>query len=279
MCSCMPIPDEQSAQEIVSHIPPEALQATLHCPLCGSVAPTRGVIYRVLSRSERWEIAFICPTCGLYTTFDTTHFKVEQVKRLQGSQWATMLRQPERDAAHDDAVTPVRQTDPVAHYLTTFIACAVLWLLLTGSFAPVDLLWGVVVCTGVTALSYRFTAFGAPRWMRRPQGWWAFACLLIEFVRQIIVQNITLSRRVFSPSLPIRPGIVAVPYYIRGDVPLTILSSLMTLTPDTVVVDIDQQKQIMYIHWIDVQNTDPEQMHRHRVYDLEHRVIDWLKDE
>jgi multicomponent Na+:H+ antiporter subunit E len=127
-------------------------------------------------------------------------------------------------------------------------------------------------------MTYRFTAFGAPRWMQRPRGWLAFASLLVEFVRQIIVQNVTLSRRVFSPTMAIKPGIVAVPYTIRGDVPLTILSSLMTLTPDTVVIDVDQQKQMMYIHWIDVQTTDPEQMHALLVHDLEHKVIEWLKD-
>jgi multicomponent Na+:H+ antiporter subunit E len=76
----------------------------------------------------------------------------------------------------------------------------------------------------------------------------------------------------------INPGIVAVPYHIRGDIPLTILSSLMTLTPDTVVVDVDQQKQLFYIHWIDVQTTDPEEMHRMLVYDLEHQLMQWLKD-
>jgi multicomponent Na+:H+ antiporter subunit E len=274
----MPDTEHETAQAIVHRLPVEAQQATLRCPLCGATAPTRGVIYRSLSSGDRWELAFICPTCGLYTTFDTQRVKMEQIAHLHGSQWASVLRHPERNPLSEESANPVPQTDSVAHYLTTFIACAVLWLLLSGSFAPVDLLWGMVVCTGVSALTYRFTAFGAPLWMRRPHGWWAFARLLIEFVRQIVVQNVTLSWRVFSPHMPIKPGIVAVPYRIRGDVPLTILSSLMTLTPDTVVIDVDQQKQMMYIHWIDVQTTDPEQIHTLLVHDLEHKVIDWLKD-
>ncbi len=41
---------------------------------------------------------------------------------------------------------PVQPTQTLAHYLTTFTACAVMWLVMTGSFALVDLLWGMVVC-------------------------------------------------------------------------------------------------------------------------------------
>jgi len=270
--------DHAQAQTIANNLPPQAQQATLRCPLCSATAPARGVMSRTFGSGERWELAFICPTCGLYVTFDTQRLKVEQIARMQGSRWAAQLRQPDVEPLESAQSSPVQQTDPVAHYLTTFTACFVLWLLLSGSFAPVDLLWGVVVCTGVTALTYRFTAFGAPRWMRSARGWWAFLKLLAEFVRQILVQNITLSWRVFSPTMPIKPGIVAVPYTIRGDVPLTILSSLITLTPDTVVVDVDQQKNILYIHWIDVQTTDPQQMYQQLVQELEYKIIDWLKD-
>jgi multicomponent Na+:H+ antiporter subunit E len=274
----MPATQRDDAQAITKRLPEQASQATLRCPLCSATAPARGLIYRQLSSGERWDIAFICPTCGLYITFDTQHLKIEQIARMHGSHWAAVLRQPESELAEVTAEQPVRQTNPAAHYVTTFIACAVLWLILTGSTAPVDLLWGTVVCTGVTTLTYRFTAFGAPRWMQRPGGWWALLRLLAEFVRQLLVQNITLSWRVFSPRMPIKPGIVAVPFKIRGDVPLTILTSLMTLTPDTLVVDIDQQKNIMYIHWIDVQNTTPEAMYQLLVQGLEEKVIDWLKD-
>lgn len=274
----MPDTDNANAQGVAGRLPAAVQQTTLHCPLCGATAPARGLLHRMLSTGERWELVFICPTCGLYTTFDVQRLQIERIARLQGSKWAAELRHPNQFAPPEEMGSPVEMTEPRAHYITTWIACAVLWLLLTGSFAPVDLLWGIAVCTGVAALTYRFTAFGAPRWMRRRAGWWAFLKLMGEFIRQIIAQNISLSRRVFSSTMPINPGIVAVPYHIRGDIPLTILSSLMTLTPDTVVVDIDQQKQLFYIHWIDVQTTDPDEMHKLLVYDLEHQLMQWLKD-
>src|SRR5215207_10074025 len=116
----MPNTEHENAQDIANRLPVRAQEATLRCPLCGATAPSRGVIYRTLSSGERWELAFICPTCGLYTTFDTQHLKIEQITRLHGSQWASALRHPNLEPLAE-AVSPVQQTDPVAHYLTTFI--------------------------------------------------------------------------------------------------------------------------------------------------------------
>jgi multicomponent Na+:H+ antiporter subunit E len=277
-----------AAQEAVTKLPLHTDQLALRCPLCSTMAPVRGVMSRndpahrhPEQRSpdtEQWELAFICPACGLYTTFAIHRLRAEQIAHFPGSHWATKLREPEISIQTETPEMLHVRTDDRTHFATTFTACAVLWLLLTGSFAPVDLLWGLTVCTGVTALTYRLVAFGAPRWMRRPRKWGAFLALGWEFTKQIIVQNFTLSRRVFSPQLPIRPGIVAVPFNIRRDVPLTILISLVTLTPDTVVLDVDQAKGILYIHWIDVKTTESDEAYRLLIRDLENKVNAWLED-
>lgn len=275
-----------AAQEAVTRLPPHTQQLSVRCPLCSTTAPARGVMprpelihYEIVQRqpdAEQWELAFICPACGLYTTFAIHQLKPEQLTRFPGSHWGAKLREPQISTQTTEMIAS--HNNDRAYMATTFTACAVLWLLLTGSFAPVDLLWGLVVCTGVTALTYRFVAFGAPRWMRDPRKWLALLALGAEFVKQIVMQNITLSRRVFSPRLPINPGIVAVPVNIRHDVPLTILISLVTLTPDTVVVDVDQANGILYIHWIDVKTTEPDEAYRLLIRDLEAKVLAWLED-
>jgi multicomponent Na+:H+ antiporter subunit E len=150
------------------------------------------------------------------------------------------------------------------------------WLALTGTLNPIDVLWGVVVSVVVARFAYRLVAFDLPRWVVQPRRWLYFLDLVVEFTRQLVAQNITLSIRVFRPDLPIRPGIVAVPTKLRGDINLTLLGSLMSLTPDTVTMDIDQEKGIIYVHWIDVQTTDPEQARELISSDLEERIIRWL---
>jgi multicomponent Na+:H+ antiporter subunit E len=267
-------------KEALRQLPANVQALSLRCPLCSTQAPVRGVIARADPvqgdpKMPRWELAFICPACGLYSTFAVDRLKPEQITRVQGSRWAAKLRTP--DSGDQTSEVPISRTNNTTHFATTFTACMVLWLLLTGSFAPVDLLWGVIVCLSVTVLTFRFVAFGAPEWMLQPRRWWAFLLLLGEFIRQIVVQNVTLAWRVFSPRIPIKPGIVAVPFNARRDVPATILSSLMTLTPDTVLVDIDQVKGIMYIHWIDVQTTQPDEAYRLLVRDLEQKLNNWLE--
>jgi len=76
--------------------------------------------------------------------------------------------------------------------------------------------------------------------------------------------------------MSIRPGIVAVPTRLHSDVQLTLLGSLMSLTPDTVTMDIDQERGIIYVHWIDVQTTDPQEARKLISQSLEEKIIGWL---
>ncbi len=56
----------------------------------------------------------------------------------------------------------------------------------------------------------------------------------------------------------IRPGIVRVPYKCRSDWGITIGANSITNTPGTVTVDIDEERKVMYVHWIEVAGEDPE---------------------
>lgn len=238
--------------------------------------PARGLRQRRLANAAepRWEVAYVCPACGLTTAFDIERLSPERVAALTGTAWASELRQA-RWLQHTDAPPQARAATP-HHFVSVLVISCLTWLVLTGSFQPMDLAWGLAVCLIVARLSYRLVAFDLPRWMRHPRRWLYFLDLLVEFTRQIIQQNISLSLRVLRPSLPIRPGIVAVPTRLRGDVNLTLLGSLMTLTPDTVTVDIDQTRGLMYVHWIDVKTTDPEQARLLISAGLEDRLIRWL---
>jgi multicomponent Na+:H+ antiporter subunit E len=219
-------------------------------------------------------LVFSCPACGLDSSFSAVSASPGKLKALQGSAWNNELRQY-LWAARPEAMPHERAATP-RHFLAVMIISFLTWIVLTGSFNPVELLWGFVVSAAVARFSYRFVAFDLPRWVVHPRRWLYFLDLLFDFARQLIVQNITLSLRVFNPRLPIRPGIVAVPTKLHGDVNLTILGSLMTLTPDTVAIDIDQQKGLIYVHWIDVQTTEPEQARQMISADLEERIIRWL---
>jgi multicomponent Na+:H+ antiporter subunit E len=265
----------KQARRVLRSIAGNIASTSLVCPLCGSAVPPRGLrpVMRVETPEPRWELVFTCPACGLLSAFSTIETDLKQIKELNGSVWGHELRQF-LWAAKEDALRGRAGT--IHQYLGVLVVSFLTWLTLTGSLNPLDLFWGLVVSLVVARFSFRLVAFNLPRWFLQPRRWIPFAALLFELFRQLVVQNITLSVRVFRPDLPIRPGIVAVPTRLRGEVNLTILGSMMSLTPDTVTMDIDQENSLIYVHWIDVQTTDPQQARTLISARLEELIIRWL---
>jgi len=264
------------AQGILKSLPTGIFAVTPACPLCGTEVPIRGLRPRALSGGHEpmWEVAFACPACGLISGFDAGQLIPERLASIAGSRWASELRRA-RWVGREAGLPQARAATP-SQFVAVLVVSFLTWLVLTFSFAPADLLWGLAVSLVVARLCYRLVAFDLPHWLTQPRRWLYFLDLLWEFNRQVIAQNISLSARVLRPDLPIRPGIVAVPFRLHGDVNLTLLGSLMSLTPDTVTIDVDRTHAVMYVHWINVQTTDPEQARRLISADLEDRLIRWL---
>jgi multicomponent Na+:H+ antiporter subunit E len=78
------------------------------------------------------------------------------------------------------------------------------------------------------------------------------------FLWEVLKANIDVAYRVAHPSLPIKPGIVKVKTSLRSDIACTLLANSITLTPGTMSVDIDQDRSVLYVHWIDVRSHDIE---------------------
>ncbi len=270
-------PEERArARAILKALPEGAHEVTLTCPLCGSTAPARGLRVTPLRDLDlaRWQLVFTCPACGLLTTFDAQGLSPEQIKALRGSAWATELRQFRQTTRLEIPAFVQRAT--TRQLIGTFVVTFITWLMLIGNFNPLEVAWGLIVSLVIAGLTYRFAAIDLPIWMLSPRRWWALALLTAEFMRQIVVQNVSLSLRVLRPRLVIRPGIVAIPTALDDDVALTLLGSLMSLTPDTVTLDIDQKRGIIYVHWIDVQTTNSVQAQRLISASLEEKIARWL---
>ncbi len=267
---------DQRALAVLRALPAGSEQATLICPLCGATVPARGLRGRSQRGVDdaRWHLVFTCPACGMITAFNTDGLSLQLVESLRGSAWAGELRlSPQMVRAEQPSY--IHQAT-LSQLVGTFLIAFVGWMVLIGNFHPIEVVWGLGVSAVVAGLTYRFSAIALPRWMLSRRRWMALGQLLVEFAKQIIIQNITLSIRVLRPDLPIRPGIVAIPTHLRDEVALTLLGSLMTLTPDTVTMDVDQKRGIIVVHWIDVQTTDPTTAQRLISAGLEEKITRWL---
>jgi multicomponent Na+:H+ antiporter subunit E len=76
------------------------------------------------------------------------------------------------------------------------------------------------------------------------QGAW----FLIYFFRELLLANFSVARDVMRPLDQLRPGIVAVPLDLETDASITLLSTLVTLTPGTLTLDVSSDRKVLYIH-------------------------------
>jgi multicomponent Na+:H+ antiporter subunit E len=98
-----------------------------------------------------------------------------------------------------------------------------------------------------------------PALLKHPLRYWYFIFYYMPvFLWECIKANIDVAYRVIHPALPINPGIVKVKTSLKSDTALTFLANSITLTPGTLCVDIDKDKGVLYIHWIDVKAKDVE---------------------
>lgn len=270
---------QHQVSAIARELSSEQARWAIVCPLCGAAVPMRGLRARPTGKTAATtatdvQLAFACPACGLVTAFRTAPGKPVHLPTHHGSAWTRELRRFRQTKRAEWRRYEGGGTQE--HFIAVAGISFLTWLVLTGSLYPVDLLWGLLMSLVVAQTSYRFVAFNVPRWLFEPRRWLYFLDVLVELTRQMIIQNVRLSILVFTPGMSIRPGIVVVPTTIKDEAELTILGSLMSLTPDTVTMDVDTRRGLIYVHWINVETTDPEEARELISAGLEDKIIRWL---
>ncbi|MDD2889090.1 MAG: Na+/H+ antiporter subunit E [bacterium] len=125
------------------------------------------------------------------------------------------------------------------------IICFIVWVLLTWNFGWQELTMGVVVSLFVSLffgdkfLGIKIFSPVRIAWMLYYIPIWIYYC---------IVANIDVAKRVLSPKMLIKPGIVKIRTNLKTDLAKVMLANSITMTPGTMTVDILGDE--LYIHWI-----------------------------
>ncbi|MHA6261236.1 Na+/H+ antiporter subunit E [Sporosarcina sp. CAU 1771] len=128
---------------------------------------------------------------------------------------------------------------------------AFLWMLISGSLTPTTFVIGYLIGLLLIFMVRRF--FTGRFYTARL--WAAFKLSLI-FFRELVLSNISVLRLVIRPKLNINPMIFALPTDLKQNWEITLLSSLITLTPGTIVLYVSDDQNTLYIHAIDVDDVD-----------------------
>ncbi|EDL63452.1 Na+/H+ antiporter subunit E [Bacillus sp. SG-1] len=128
---------------------------------------------------------------------------------------------------------------------------AFLWMFLQVSFTSTSFIIGYILGLIITFAFRRF--FNSRFYLWRV---FAVISLLLLFLKELILSNISVLKTILKPRLDIKPGIFELPTELKTDWEITLLANLITLTPGTLVVDISYDNKILYIHTLDIPDVD-----------------------
>ena len=108
----------------------------------------------------------------------------------------------------------------------------VTWLMLMNSVEPGQVLLGGLFGWLIPLLTHR--SWPRRQSFRRPR---KALRLLLVVLWDILLANLVVARLVIGPRANIRPSFVWYPLTLSDEYPISVLSSIITLTPGTLVVD------------------------------------------
>jgi len=83
----------------------------------------------------------------------------------------------------------------------------------------------------------------------------AISKLLLVFIQELISSSVLVVKQVIRPKINITPGIFKLETELEGDLEVTLLSLLITLTPGSVVMEVSPEGNVLYIHAMDVEQS------------------------
>ena len=121
----------------------------------------------------------------------------------------------------------------------------VMWMVLTSNFQIFNIVVGIGVSFSIALLysklfTHKSFEFISPVW---------FMVYLYVLLKNLIISNIQISKRVLSKDMKLSPAVVAVKTNLESDWKKLLLANSITLTPGTLTLDI--KDDTLFIHDID----------------------------
>ena len=126
------------------------------------------------------------------------------------------------------------------------------WLALNNTIAPAHVLLGALLAW-VLPLTGLHLADGTWPRLHRP----GLALMLaLRVLRDVVVSNVEVTRRVLGPESAIRPGFLRVPLDLTDDWAITTLAGIITMTPGTLTADVAEDRSYLLVHAFHVDDAE-----------------------
>ena len=97
--------------------------------------------------------------------------------------------------------------------------------------------------------------------------------LMFFFTAEIFKASIQVAWEVITPKNRMEAGIVAVPLDVKTNLEITVLSSLISLTPGTLSIDVSEDRSYLFVHAMYIPHADADQLRNDIKLGFEKRVL------
>ncbi len=146
--------------------------------------------------------------------------------------------------------------DKILKVIATAIVLFIVYLIASASIAYRDIVYGIVFSVAVALITAELLISKATKPYNVVRWFWAVAYAIYYLTVAEFKAHSDVIMRILHPDMPIKPGIVRVPYHVETDYATVTIANSITNTPGTVVVDLDTKRKCFYVHWINVKAPD-----------------------
>jgi multicomponent Na+:H+ antiporter subunit E len=98
--------------------------------------------------------------------------------------------------------------------------------------------------------------------------------LLFYFLKELFIASLIVAWDVITPRSRIESGVIALPLDAKTDLEITILASLISLTPGTLSLDVSEDKRFLYVHAVYIKQGDVEALKRQLKNGFERKLLE-----
>lgn len=158
---------------------------------------------------------------------------------------------------NDDGAHRTSGGEFVRRVVSLFVWAWAVWLLLTWTATAEQLVFGACIAMLCALALAPLGAVGAPWRLFSPRRLATFVELLLLCTVKIVRANLSLTRRIWSPSRPLESGMLIVPTDARTDGELAGTGLISSLIVDNQFVDLDRSEHELMFHTVSVPDGDP----------------------
>ena len=137
------------------------------------------------------------------------------------------------------------------HLFVLNLVIMLAWPVLTVGFNLANFVVGFVLVWFL--LFFTRSLYGNTVYFKKP---FVFVKFVAVFIYRLFASSVWVILEVLRVTRAVSPGIVEVPLDVKTDMQLLLLTSYISLTPGTLSLDVDVEKNVLYVHAMFIDDPD-----------------------